>query len=180
MATQAHPTETSWDHEYNLLRREKLFRNPPTDHTAYPALQEAVNPHIESFNAIFRGNGDNGRIRGLIDEAIAEIGTKTYLDGDERAAPQGKNRLRIRYKSVTLQKAQVPVTNKFAKRREIIPSECRETHTSYRGKLVATLEYQINEGEKFEFVRDLGLVPILVKVGVSPDCSGSVNFPIHR
>mgnify|MGYP001145325847 FL=1 len=154
------PTSTEWDHEYNTIRREKLFRNPPTDRTAYPALQEAVNPHIESFNALFRTDGKPS----LLDHAIAEIGTKTFLDGDERAAPEGKNKLTIRYKSITLQKSQVPPSNKWAKRREIFPAECRERHVTYRGKLTATFEYRINDGEPQEFVRELGQMPIMVKV----------------
>ncbi|KAL2158077.1 hypothetical protein VTH06DRAFT_4887 [Thermothelomyces fergusii] len=153
------PTNTSWDHEYHTIRREKLFRNPPTDRTAYPALQLAVDPHIESFNALFRTDGRPS----LLDHALAEIGTKTFLDGDERAAPEGRNKLTIRYKSVTLQKSQVPPSNKFAKRREIFPAECRERHVSYRGKLTAVFEYRINDGEPQEFVRELGLMPIMVK-----------------
>lgn len=153
-------TNTSWDHEYNTLRREKLFRNPPIDRTAYPALQLAVDPHIESFNALFRTDGKPG----LLDHALAEIGTKTFLDGDDRAAPSTKNKLTIRYKSVTLQRSQVPPSNKFAKRREIFPAECRERHVSYRGKLTAVLEYSINDGEPQEFVRELGQMPIMIKV----------------
>lgn len=154
-------TNTTWEHGYHTLRREKLFRNPPTDQTAYPALQEAVNPHIEAFNALFRNDGKPS----LLDHAIAEIGTKTFLDGDERADPASRNKLTVRYKSVTLQKAQVAQSNKFAKRREIFPAECRERHVSYRGKLTAVLEYRINNGDAHEFVRELGQMPIMVKVG---------------
>ncbi|KAK4034166.1 DNA-directed RNA polymerase I subunit RPA2 [Parachaetomium inaequale] len=163
-------TNTSWDHEYNTLRREKLFRNPPTDQTAYPALQLAVDPHIESFNALFRTDGTPG----LLDHALAEIGTKTFLDGDDRAAPAGKNKLTVRYKSVTLQRSQVPPSNKFAKRREIFPAECRERHVSYRGKLTAVLEFSINDGEPQEFVRELGQMPIMVK---SNKCHLENNSP---
>lgn len=156
------PTNTEWDHEYNTLRRENLFRNPPADRTAYPLLQIAVDPHIESFNALFR---DDGR-PGLIDHGLAEIGTKTFLDGDERLGPAGKNRLTIRYKGVTLQRSQVPPSNKFARNREIFPAECRERHSTYRGKLSATLEYRINGGESREFIRDIGQLPIMVKVNI--------------
>ncbi|KAK0734012.1 RNA polymerase-like protein [Lasiosphaeria miniovina] len=152
-------TNTSWDHEFNVVRRENLFRHPPNDRSAYPALQEAVNPHIESFNALFRSDGKPG----LIDHGIAEIGTKTFLDGDERAAPDGKNKLTVRYKSVILQRAQVPPSNKSAKRREIFPAECRERHVSYRGKLTAVLEYRINGGEPHEIVREIGQMPIMIK-----------------
>lgn len=159
-------TDTTWDHEYHTLRRQDLFRNPPTDHSAYPALQSAVDPHIQSFNALF---SDDGR-PGLIDHALAEIGTKTFLDGDDRAPPTGKNKLTIRCKSVTLQKSQVPPSNKFAKNREILPAECRERHASYRGKLSATFEYRINGGDPKEFIRDIGQMPIMVKV--NSDCNG--------
>ncbi|KAH8905399.1 beta and beta-prime subunits of DNA dependent RNA-polymerase [Coniochaeta sp. PMI_546] len=145
-------TNTTWDHEFNLVRRQDLFRNPPTDHTAYPALQEAVDPHIQSFNALFP---DGGR-KGLIDHGLAEIGTKTYLDPE-------KNRLTVRCKNVMLQKSQVPPSNKFAKNREILPAECRERHSTYRGKLMATFEYRINSGDPVEFVRELGQLPIMVK-----------------
>ena len=153
-------TDTSWDHEYNVLRREKLFRHPPTDRSAYPSLQLAVDPHIESFNALF---GDDTR-PGLIDRGLAEIGTKTFLDGDDRAAPAGKNKLTIRYKSVSLQKAQLPPSNKFAKNRDVLPAECRERHATYRGKLSATFEYRVNGGDPKEFVREIGQMPIMLKV----------------
>lgn len=153
-------TETEWDHEFHTLRRENLFRNPPTDHTAYPALQLAVDPHIESFNGLFRSDGKPG----LMAHGIADIGTKTYLDGDDRTGPEGKNRLTVRFKDVSLLKSQVPPTNKAATNREILPAECRERHVSYRGRLSATLEYRINGGDPVEFVRELGQMPIMIKV----------------
>jgi len=152
------PTDTSWDHQYHTLRRQALFQNPPADHTPYPALQLAVDPHIESFNAIFRGSSEeNNRNPGLLAHAIADIGSKVYLDEDG-------NRLTIRYKSVTLQKSLVPVLNKFAKNREIFPAECRERHVTYRGKLTATFQFQVNDGDPEEFARDMGQLPIMVKV----------------
>lgn len=154
------PTSTSWDHEYNTLRREKLFREPPTDRSAYPLLQQAVNPHIESFDALFGNDG-------LIAHGLADIGTRLYLDGDERAPPAGRNKLRIKYKGIHLQKSQLPPSNKFAKHREILPAECRERHVSYRGKLSATFEYRINDGDPKEFTREIGQLPIMVKVRFS-------------
>lgn len=153
-------TNTQWDHEYHTLRREKLFRDPPKDRTAYPALQEAVNPHIESFNQLFRDDGK----RGLLAHALEDIGTKTFLDGDERAGPSGKNQLSVRIKDVSLSRPQVPPSNKLAKNREILPAECRERHVTYRGRLSATFEYRINNGDPVEFVRELGQVPVMLKV----------------
>jgi DNA-directed RNA polymerase I subunit RPA2 len=157
------PTNTTWDHEYNTLRREHLFRNPPKDHSAYPALQIAINPHIEAFNALFPDNGQPG----LTEHALEEIGTITYLDGDERAAAAGKNKLTIRFKSIELGKSMVPASNKFAKNPEIYPAECRERHVSYRGRLTATLECRINDGDPHVVRRDIGLMPLMVKVSES-------------
>ncbi|EMR61744.1 putative dna-directed rna polymerase i subunit rpa2 protein [Eutypa lata UCREL1] len=168
MAPRPSPTSTSWDHEYNTLRRENLFRNPPTDHSAYPLLQNAVNPHIESFDALFKPDG-------LIAHGLADIGTRLYLDGDERAPSTGRNKLAIRCKGVQLQKSQLPPTNKFVtKNREILPAECRERHVSYRGKLSATFEYRINGGDPVEFTREIGQLPIMVK---SSHCHLRDNSP---
>ena len=152
------PTSTTWNHEYNTLRREDLFRNPPTDHSAYPLLQTAINPHIESFDALFKPNG-------LISHGLADIGTKQFLDGNDRIPITERNRLSIRIKGVQLQKSQLPPSNKFVTRnREILPAECRERHVSYRGKLSATFEYRINGGDPVEFTREIGQLPIMVKV----------------
>jgi DNA-directed RNA polymerase beta subunit len=151
-------TDTNWSHEFETLRRENLFRNPPKDHTAYPALVAAVQPHIDSFNALLEKDG-------LIAQALRDIGTKTYLDGDERAPSAGKNKLSISIKEIFVEKSQLPALNKFStKNREILPAECRERHVSYRGKMSARLEYKINNGDPKEFMRELGQLPIMLKV----------------
>jgi DNA-directed RNA polymerase I subunit RPA2 len=151
-------TDTNWSHEFETLRRENLFRNPPRDYTAYPALVAAVQPHIDSFNALLEKDG-------LIAHALRDIGTKTYLDGDERAPSAGKNKLSINIKEIFVEKSQLPASNKFStKNREILPAECRERHVSYRGKMSARLEYRINNGDPKEFIRELGQLPIMLKV----------------
>ena len=151
-------TDTTWSHEFDTLRRENLFRNPPKDHTAYPALKAAIAPHIESFNALLEKDG-------LIAQGLLDIGTKTYLDGDERAGPVGKNKLTIKIKDVFVEKSVLPASNKFStKNREILPSECRERHVTYRGKISARLEFRVNNGDPKEFVRDLGQLPLMLMV----------------
>lgn len=153
-------TKTQWSHEYDTLRRQIIFQNPPADHSAYPALQLAVDPHIESFNGIFRDDGKPG----LLAHGLLDIGPKIFLDGDQGAATEDRNRLTIRIKDVTLQKPQLPPSNKLARRREVLPAECRERHVTYRGKLSATFEYAVNDDDPTEFTRDLGQVPVMVKV----------------
>ncbi|KAF2402341.1 beta and beta-prime subunits of DNA dependent RNA-polymerase [Trichodelitschia bisporula] len=153
-------TDTQWSTGFNTVRRQKLFSNPPTDHTAYPMLAAAIEPHVHSFNAIFEPNG-------LLEKGLKDIGTKVFLDGDPRAdpadAPQ-RNALSVRIREVILQKPQIPPSNKFnVRHREILPSECRERHSSYRGKLTARLEYKVNNGPWKEAPREIGQMPIMLR-----------------
>ncbi|KAH8647566.1 hypothetical protein BGZ60DRAFT_464286 [Tricladium varicosporioides] len=150
------PTDTKWSHEFDTLRRENLFRNPPSDHTAYPALQAAIAPHIESFNALFEKNG-------LIAQGLRDIGPQTYFDGDARTGSTGKNKLVIVIREIIVEKPVLPPSNKFAiKNREILPAECRERHVTYRGKLTARLSVKVNNGDAVEVVRDLGSIPLML------------------
>ena len=163
-------TNTEWTVGFDVLRREKLFRNPPKDRTAYPSLEEAIRPHVDSFNALF---GESK----IIEHALHDIGTKTFLDGDnetpeqrrirkaEGRLPPQRNRLNVRIRDVFLEKAMLPQTNKFSVRnREIFPSECRERHVTYRGRLRVRLEWQVNNGEWKESIRELGQAPLMLRV----------------
>ena len=155
-------TNTKWSSEFDTLRREELFRNPPKDHSAYPALQAAIEPHINSFNAVFEKDG-------LLARSLKDIGAKMYLDGDERLGPAGKNKLTVRIKEMFVEKAMLPASNKFSTRNsEIMPAECRERHVTYRGKMSARLEYRINGGDPVEFIRELGQIPLMLRVCLSP------------
>lgn len=155
-------TNTKWSSDFDTLRREELFRNPPKDHSAYPMLQAAIEPHINSFNAVFEKDG-------LLAQSLKDIGAKTYLDGDERLGPAGKNKLTVRIKEVFVEKAMLPASNKFSTRnREIMPAECRERHVTYRGKMSARLEYRINGGDPVEFIRELGQIPLMLRVRLKP------------
>lgn len=168
------PTDTNWSVNYDTLRREHLFRHPPKDHTAFPALAESIRPHVDSFNALFEGPR-------VLDAGLKDIGIKTFLDGDVETPEQKKarqaegrkaprrNRLNVRVREVFLEKPVLPPTNKFSTRnRNIYPSETRERHATYRGKLRAKLEWQVNNGEWMESVRELGQVPIMLRVSFVP------------
>ncbi|CAO1597326.1 DNA-directed RNA polymerase I subunit RPA2 [Xanthoria calcicola] len=161
-------TPTQWSADFDTSRRERLFRNPPRDHTAYPALVDATQPHIQSFNALL-GNGQ------LLAAAIRDIGTKSFLhqspeanaaaaqDGEGLEPAQG-NKLSLRIRDVFVEKAAIPPANKYStKNREIYPAECRERHATYRGKLRIRLEYRVNAGEWQESIRDMGQIPIMLK-----------------
>ena len=164
MARSSSTTQQPWTTEYDTLRRQALFKNPPGDKSAYPTLAAAIAPHVESFNNIFAEKGQ-------LYEAIKDIGTKTFFDGnpylsrsDDNGAAPPRNRLEVRVREVFLDKSLLPVTNKLDKKREILPAECRERHVSYRGRFRGRLEWRINGGEWKESVREFGLMPIMLRV----------------
>ncbi|KAL9084750.1 MAG: hypothetical protein Q9165_007925 [Trypethelium subeluteriae] len=168
-------TDTKWDNSFQTHRRHKLFKAPPRDHTAYPSLTAAVEPHIKSFNAIL----DKG---GLLDLGLQDIGTKEFLDGDNTVVddaegdledPTGasnapparrppRNKLSLRIKDVMIEKPKLPVTNKHTTHRDVHPAEARERYCSYKGKLRARVEWRINGGDWTSVVRELGQVPIML------------------
>jgi len=63
---------------FDTLKREALFRNPPKDKSAFPALIAAVQPHIDSFNAVTEEGG-------FLDLARKDIGVKSVFDGEDRS-----------------------------------------------------------------------------------------------
>ncbi|EXJ89225.1 DNA-directed RNA polymerase I subunit RPA2 [Capronia epimyces CBS 606.96] len=158
MSSTTTQTSTKWSVEYDTVRRHKLFRNTPKDRSAFPALQAAVKPHIESFNALWDEK--------LIDAGLKDIGVHTVVDGDLRNPSRTirRNKLDLRVTEVILDKAVLPASNKFSLQdRNIYPSECRERHATYRGKLRARLQYRINNGDWKESVRDVGQMPIMLR-----------------
>lgn len=125
-------------------------------------LAESVDPHINSFNSIF---ADGGQLA----KGIKDIGTKIFLDGNPSAEPEDigeRNRLHVRIQQVFLDKSVLPPTNKIAigSNRNVLPAECRERHCTYRGKLTARIDWKVNNGDWQEEVRDLGYVPIMLRV----------------
>jgi len=150
-----------WTTEYDTQRRHKLFREPPSKQTAYPTLAEATKPHVDSFNAVFAPNGQ-------LHHALRDIGTRTFLDGDptldDASEPRRRNRLQMRVREVFLDKSVLPPSNKLeTSKREILPVECRERHTTYRGRFRGRLEYRVNDGDWKESVREFGYLPIMLR-----------------
>lgn len=153
-------SKSAWSTDFDTLRREKLFRNPPENATAYPDLQEAFRPHIDSFDAVFEDGGS-------LDLGIKDIGIKSVLDGnpDIPAPVASRNELRLRISEIFLEKSMLPRSNKFSTRgREIHPAECRERHSTYRGVFQARLEVQLNDGEWQSYGKDLGRLPLMLRV----------------
>ncbi|KAF4554591.1 DNA-directed RNA polymerase I subunit RPA2-like protein [Elsinoe fawcettii] len=165
---------STWTSEFDTIKRQKLFKKPPTDKTAYPSLAQAIRPHVDSFNNIFADNGQ-------VEQALKDIGTKTFFDGNpqqsrlvDEDAPR-RNKFEVKVDKVFLAKSVVPTSNKQSGVREILPVECRERHVTYRGRLSGRFLYRINGGPWKESLRDFGQLPIMLRSnrchleGLSPD-----------
>jgi DNA-directed RNA polymerase I subunit RPA2 len=157
-STTSTTSASKWTTDFETIKREQLFRNPPSKKTAYPALAEAIKPHVDSFNTVFAQEGQ-------LHHALKDIGTRTFLDGNPLVEQDGpRNRLQMRVKEVFLEKSLLPSSNKVeALKREILPVECRERHVTYRGRFRGRVEYRISDGPWKETVREFGQIPIMLR-----------------
>ncbi|KAI8076707.1 uncharacterized protein B0P05DRAFT_545553 [Gilbertella persicaria] len=153
--------------KFNTVERENLFRNPSDEKFGTPSLQEVVAPHIDAFNSISEF-GSEGQ-PGLLDYAVKDIGSFSVFDNadnDINLDPTGVtlgNKLTYWLEDVKLLQPMVSERDTTTLKRRIYPSECRERLTTYRGKLQGKLCWRVNNGPIQSDMRDLGLVPIMVR-----------------
>lgn len=146
--------------EFHTLERESRFANPPKDKSAYPLLQEAVQPHIGSFNSLTEGPDG-----GLLNQAVKDIGEKVIFDGKTADDGYLGNKLSLSVEQVSITK---PMSNDgvtSAVERKIYPAEARQRLSSYRGKLMLKLKWSVNDGrdDTITEVRDCGGLPIMLQ-----------------
>lgn len=146
--------------DFRTLERESRFINPPKDKSAYPLLQEAVQPHIGSFNALTEGPDG-----GLLNQAVKDIGEKVVFDGKSTGSDYLGNKLSLSVEQVSITK---PMSNDgvtSAAERKVFPAEARQRLSSYRGKLMLKLKWSVNDGndEVFTEVRDCGGLPVMLQ-----------------
>lgn len=150
--------------DFRTLERESRFINPPKDKSAFPLLQEAVQPHIGSFNALTEG----GEAGGLLNEAVKDIGEKIIFDGKISGA-EGKsdylgNKLSVSVEQVSITKPMSSDGVASAVERKVFPAETRQRLCSYKGKLVLKLKWSVNDGEEtFSEIRDCGGLPLMLQ-----------------
>ncbi|SCU80341.1 LAME_0B02674g1_1 [Lachancea meyersii CBS 8951] len=147
--------------DFRTLERENRFVNPPKDKSAYPLLQEAVEPHVGSFNALTEGAEG-----GLLNQAVKDIGEKVVFDGaksDDNPEYMG-NKLSLSVEQVSIAK---PMSNdgvSSAVERKVYPAESRQRLSSYKGKLLLKLKWSVNNGEEtFTEIKDCGGLPVMLQ-----------------
>jgi DNA-directed RNA polymerase I subunit RPA2 len=64
---------------FDTLARQEGFRYPTNSGSTFPILNQFVQPHLESFNALFDDSGQP--VGGLLSLAIRDIGERVVFDG---------------------------------------------------------------------------------------------------
>jgi DNA-directed RNA polymerase I subunit RPA2 len=154
---------------FDTLRREHSFKHPSSSTSEYPALQEAVQPHIDSFNAITADN--------LLEIAIKDTGKKTVFDHKGNQNGGRGNRLTFWVEGVQLSRPALTSRERTSLNRRLYPSEVcmpcwncgtkfksRERKTTYKGVLRAKFVYQLNDGPEQFDIKELGEIPVMVRV----------------
>ncbi|ORX56858.1 beta and beta-prime subunits of DNA dependent RNA-polymerase [Hesseltinella vesiculosa] len=149
---------------FHTLEREEAFRNPSATEFKTPLLQEAVRPHVDSFNNIFEHQGKEG----LLHYALKDIGPMTYFDrtSDLHEAPDGTplgNKFTYWIEDPRLFSPAVQERDITTLKRQTYPSECRERSNTYRGRFQVKLCWRVNDGPMQTEIRELGQVPIMVR-----------------
>ncbi|RKP34163.1 hypothetical protein BJ085DRAFT_17078 [Dimargaris cristalligena] len=140
----------------------------PGRQAAYPALQAAVAPHLESFNAIFEGSRDSPA---LIDLALNDLPERVVYDlpPDSQTLGGGSqpgNRLSIWFEQVTLDRPRnfIAPSSQVTRPSELsFPAEARERKVTYRGQLNVKFCWRVNDGPVNSDVRGLGSLPVMVR-----------------
>lgn len=113
---RAHPPPISKiKPSFSTLIREHSFQYPSTSISEFPALQEAVQPHIDSFNAITADN--------LLEIAIRDIGKKTVFDHKGLENGGRGNKLTFWVEEVQLSRPALSTRERTSLNRRIYPSE---------------------------------------------------------
>lgn len=176
-------------HTFHTLRIQDRFENPSDTHFEHSDLQDLVAPHIESFNALWsldpsvepgKGSRKGGPVInegvGLLEKTIAKIPPRVIFDGTEESISKGDlgNRLSFSIESVNLGRPTSTDKGRSGMQSRIYPVECRERLMSYRARMTARISWSVNGLPKQYEERDMGLVPIMVKVS---ECGGGRRCP---
>lgn len=74
------------------------------------------------------------------------------------------DRICLRVEEVSLSCPLVPLGIIGVKNQRIFPSECRQRAATYKGKFNAKISWSVNNGHPVYFDKDMGDIPIMIKV----------------
>jgi len=100
---------------FDTLIREYSFQHPSSTKSEYPALQAAVQPHIDSFNAITTDN--------LLDLGLKEIGKKVVFDHKSEINGGRGNKLTFWFEEAQLSRPALSSRERTSLNRRVYPAE---------------------------------------------------------
>lgn len=116
----------------------------------FQLLQTLGRPHIDSFNYLL----EDGLFESINNTPPVHL-----------SLPNG-DKVSLWLNDVSIHQPVVPPGTIGVKTYKIYPSECRQRGATYKGKITVKLGWSINGTEQEIFEKDLGNVPIMVKVNV--------------
>ena len=165
---------------FNTLVLDEAARNPSQESSMYPDFHRLIQPHIQSFDAIFGGppreeshlyNPSNNKAKvtsdhfkspdecqdslGLLDLSLQNIDERVVQDGHG-------NTIRFWIEQVQCSRSVLPESNRYATRRAVLPRECRGP-APYKGRLQAKLLWSINGAAACGEWVPLGYLPLMVR-----------------
>lgn len=111
-------------------------------------MQSLGTPHIDSFNYML----EDGLSQSIKDSTPVYL----TLPNDDKVV--------LWLDDVLIYKPSVPSGTVGVKTYKIYPTECRQRGGTYKGKIMVRLGWSINGKEQEILEKDLGEVPIMVKV----------------
>ena len=145
--------------DFRTLDRQLESINPSSTGSHYPQLESLSAPHVSSFNSLFEFDGGAG----LLEKAVQDIGSLTIFDTKSDQGSIGKNKIEIWISGIHVGKPTLEAS-KGALNEPLFPAECRGRGISYKSKIQAKLNWRVNSGPIQTEVRNLGSIPIMVKV----------------
>lgn len=76
----------------------------------------------------------------------------------------GADVLKFEISYAIIEKPAVPPGTVMVKTQNIFPAECRQKAATYKGRLSVEVRWFLNGKEQQSFVKDMGEIPIMVKV----------------
>lgn len=110
-------------------------------------MQRLGEPHVRSFNYFI-----NKGLSQIVDDLIPV----EFVLNDQR--------IKLTVTNYSLSNPQVPLGTIAVKSTFVFPTECRQRGATYKGKLYVDVDWFIDDVRQQPFQKDLGDIPIMVKV----------------
>lgn len=150
------------DDQFKVHLRQHLALEPSSKGVHHEKLNMLAAPHLDAFNSLFEWNDEQNEATSLVELAVRDIGPKHVFDGKGSRDDDLGNKLELWIEDVRILKPMVNDSTRNLVRKIILPSDCRERGTSYKGRMQVRIAWKVNDGSVQRETRIFGEVPIMV------------------